>query len=119
MIFVNDRIPTTGMENRFKATNETDGTTKYIKLERADNPVVEGTDVDRGLLMGLQGFYASTIVFGTDGVITETNADGDTLVTTFPDDAIAIDTFTQTSTGQTISLRTREDENGNVIKELI
>lgn len=118
MKFVTDRVPSEGMANKFKIT-KTDGTSETVTLERADEAVEEGTDVDRELLMNIQGFYASNVVFNSDGSIVETNADGDTMTTTFPDGAIALDTFTQTSTGQTISVKTSEDINGNIIKELV
>lgn len=118
MKYVKDRIPGEGKANRFKLTKETDGLSEYIVLERADEAVEEGTDVDREMLMNIQGFYASSVSFEV-GKVTEINADGDVLETTFPEGAIALDTFTQKSTGQTISVLTKTDENGNVIRELV
>ena len=118
MKYVTDRVPGEGMANKFKIT-KTDGSSETVTLVRADAPIEEGTDVDRELLMNVQGFYASTIVFNDDGSITETNADGDTVTTTFPEGAIAVDTFKQTSTGQTIAVKTTIDETGNIKKELV
>lgn len=40
-----------------------------------------GTPINRNNLMAMQGFVAKTITKNTDGSITETNADGHTLVT--------------------------------------
>lgn len=45
---------------------------------------VEGTPVNRKNLMAMQGFQEQTIVFNTNGSITETNESGETLETTFP-----------------------------------
>lgn len=118
MKFVTDRVPSEGMANKFKIT-KTDGSSETVTLERADQAIEEGTDVDRELLMNVQGFYASDIVFNEDGTITETNADGDTITTTFPDGAIALDTFKQTSTGKTIAVKTTIDSSGNIKKELV
>lgn len=111
MRYVTDRVPGEGKANTYKLT-KSDGSSEEVKIERADHPVNEGTDVNRDLLMAMQGFDAFEVVFG-DGIITETNSQGDILVTSFPEGDIAKQTFTQTSTGQSISVRTYE-ENGKI-----
>ena len=118
MKYVTDRVPGEGMANKFKII-KTDGTSETVTFERADEAVEEGTDVDRELLMNVQGFYASTTVFNADGSIVETNADGDTLTTTFPSGDIAKETFLQVSTGRSIAVRTYMGESGELIRELV
>lgn len=113
MIYPVNRIPASGMANRFKATKEIDGTSEYIKLERADNAIEEGTDINRKLLMNIQGFDTYTVEFGEDYIL-ETNSDGDTLKTTFPEGEIAHQIFTQVSTGQSVALKIYRE--GNFIK---
>ena len=113
MIYAVNRIPSPGMANRFKATKESDGTSDYLVLERADNAVEEGTNIDRKLLMNIQGFDTYTVDMGDDYIL-ETNSDGDTLKTTFPPGEIAHQVFTQVSTGQSVALRIYRD--GNQIK---
>lgn len=54
--------------------------------------------------MGLQGFIGNEIVFHADGSITETNADGDVLLTAFPPDGSIEETFT--SSGMSITKKT-------------
>lgn len=53
-----------------------------------ETSTVEGTPINRANLMAIQGFIASTITFGTDGVIRETNSDNAILVTIISDDKI-------------------------------
>ncbi len=43
----------------------------------------KGTPVNRANLMAIQGFVAKTTRFNTDGSITETNNNGETLTITF------------------------------------
>lgn len=53
----------------------------------------DGTPVNRKNLMAMQGFEAKNTVFNTDGSITETNADGETLTTVFNADGSITETF--------------------------
>lgn len=90
MIDFNDRAPT--IANRKKITKE-DGTVEYVTIENADEPIETGTPLNRQKLMALQGFIASTTVFNNDGSIVQTNAEGHTLITTFPSKNQIIETF--------------------------
>ena len=53
----------------------------------------DGTDINRKNLMALQGFVSQNTVFNSNGSITETNADGDILITKFNDDGSITETF--------------------------
>lgn len=53
----------------------------------------DGTPVNRKNLMAMQGFEAKNTFFNTDGSITETNADGETLTTVFNADGSITETF--------------------------
>lgn len=57
-----------------------------------------GTPINRAHLMAMQGFIAKTTVFGTDGTVTETNADGHTLTTKFNADGTITETFVGSKT---------------------
>lgn len=54
----------------------------------------DGTPINRRNLMAVQGFEAKKTVFNSDGSITETNSDGQTLKTVFNDDGSISETFT-------------------------
>jgi YD repeat-containing protein len=73
-----------------------------------------GTPINRENMMSIQGFEAKTIVFNSDGSVTETNADGHTLTVTFNADGSITETFRGT---KTITKTTRF--NGNTITEVI
>lgn len=94
-----DRQPTT--PNRKKITFESDPITgiNYGTVEFADTPTVNGTNLNRSVFMAMQGFIGCTTEFDTPttGDITETNSDGDTMVTTFPSADVIVETFTSGS----------------------
>ena len=52
-----------------------------------------GTPINRSALMAMQGFIGSTTVFNSDGSITETNSEGETLTTVFRADGSIVETF--------------------------
>ena len=52
-----------------------------------------GTPINRANLMAIQGFIAKTTTFNDDGSITETNAKGETLTTTFDTSGNIVETF--------------------------
>lgn len=52
-----------------------------------------GTRINRANLMALQGFVAKTTVFNSDGSITETNGNGQTLTTTVNSDGSITERF--------------------------
>jgi hypothetical protein len=75
-----------------------------------------GTLVNRELLMAMQGFTANETVFGS-GVITETNGDGDTKVTTFNLDGTISEVFT--SGTLSIEKLTTFNIDGSITEELV
>ncbi len=85
-----DRVPVN--PNRYKVTDE-GGNVSYATIERADNPTVPGTTLNREAFMALQGMEASETVFNADGSISETYSTG-TLVTSFPSNGDVVYTFT-------------------------
>lgn len=105
-----DRIPT--QAGRRKITHA-DGTSEYVTVEMADEPSVEGTPLNREAFMALQGFETKNTKFNEDKSVTETNANGDILTTTFPTDAISLETF-KGKDGQTISKRTVANSDGSI-----
>ena len=72
----------------------------------------QGTWVNRRALMAVQGFFGATTVFNNDGSITETNQDGDTLVTTFNSNGSITETFT--SGTQVITKTTTFNSDGTI-----
>lgn len=86
----------------------------YNFKDRTDNE--QGTWVNRRALMAIQGFFGTTTVFNQDGSITETNQDGDVLVTTFNQDGSITETFTSGTgaTAQTIIKTTTFNQDGSI-----
>ena len=112
MMDVKDRVPGDGKANRKKLTFD-DGTVQYAKVEFADDPVEEGTPVNRKLLMDLQGFAAKATVFEADGSITETDPDtGAVKTTTFPSSSRIVETLVKD--GSSITKTTTFLANGNI-----
>ena len=74
-----------------------------------------GTPLNRANLMGIQGFVASTTIFGEDGSITETSPNGHTLVTQFNDDG----TVTETFTGEKVIIKTTYFNDDGSVREVI
>ena len=110
MVNIVNRVPQNPNQYTLR---KSDGSSETVTLERADNPIVEGSLIGRKLLMAMQGFETYNVEFGTDYIL-ETNSEGDTLRTTFPDGELAHQEFTSVSTGQTVTLRVYRD--GNTIK---
>ena len=114
MLDFTDRLPS--KPNRVKVTKE-DGTTEFLIIERADDPTVEGTPLNRAAFMALQGFHASTTERAEDGSIVQTNdATGDVLVTTKADDGSIVSTLTGFD-GTTITKTTRKVD-GKIVEEV-
>ncbi len=68
MINVKDRVPAIGKANRKKITFEDDGSVRYAKVEYADNPVEEGTPINKATLenlvwQGLDKYHIPTSTF--------------------------------------------------------
>ena len=60
-----DRQPTPGLEGRFKMTKE-DGASSFVRLEMADNPLAEGTPLNKSTL--LKDKTAALFGFGQSAV---------------------------------------------------
>ena len=90
MINFKDRIPEQAGRRKIKYE---DGREEYVTVEMADSPVVEGTALNRGAMMALQGFQGQTTVFNADGSIRETNAAGDVKTTVFNSDGSISEIF--------------------------
>ena len=76
---------------------------------------VSGTPINRANLMAIQGFIAKTTVFNTDGSITETNGNGETLTTTFNTDGSITETFVGS---KTITMTTTFNDDGSIINTI-
>ena len=73
-----------------------------------------GTKINRKALMAVQGFIAKTTTFNSNGSITETNSDGQTLTTVFSENSI-----TETFTGEkTITKTTTFNDDGTITEVL-
>ena len=105
-----DREPT--QAGRRKITHA-DGTSEYVTISMADNPDVAGTPLNRLNMMAIQGFETVTTMFNADGSITETNAEGDRLVTTFSSNGNIKEVFTGTN-GMTITKTTTFNADGSI-----
>ena len=110
MINFVDREPT--QLGRRKITHA-DGTSEYVTISMADNPDVAGTPLNRLNMMAIQGFETVTTVFNADGSITETNAEGDKLVTTFSSDGSIREIFTGVN-GMAITKTTTFNADGSI-----
>ena len=109
-----DHIAGEGKQGRYKLTRE-DGSIENVTLELNDGATVEGTPINRENLMAMQGFVANTIIFNSDGSITETNSLGQTLTTVFNADG----SVTETLSGEkTISLTTTFNSDGSISEVL-
>ena len=74
-----------------------------------------GTPINRANLMAIQGFMAKTTVFNSDGSITETNGNGETLTTTFNADGSITEKFVGT---KTITKKTTFNTDGSITEVL-
>jgi hypothetical protein len=113
-INVNDLVPEVGHEYKYEVLNA-DGTSKneFIYLKRDfGTPALTPTAVNRALLMAMQGFVGQTTVFNVDGSITQTNAKGETLVTSFLPNGDITELFT--SGTQTITKTTSFGLDGSI-----
>ena len=76
---------------------------------------IEGTKINREVLMAVQGFQDNTITFNEDGSIIETNAQGHTLTTAFNENGSITETFVG---DKTITKTTRFNDDGSITEEL-
>ena len=60
-----DRVPT--YPGRMKITKEDDGSVEYVVMERADEPVVEGTPINKALFDSIGGSMTYTIALPASG----------------------------------------------------
>ena len=109
-----DRISSQGKENRRRIIYE-DGTMEYVKIELADEPIKDGTPINRDTFMELQGFIGMTTE-KVDGGILQTNSAKHTVFTKKDTNGNIIQTFTGTD-GKLIT-KTIRKENGKIIEEV-
>ena len=88
------------------------GKANTYDMTRADKPLVEGTLLNRVLMMQLQGFEATTTTFNDDGSITEVGTTG-TLRTVFNDDGSITEVFAGLD-GATINKTTVFNSDGSI-----
>lgn len=91
---------------------KSDGSTEIVTITRKDNPIEDGTPINRELLMAMQGFIGMTTIFEDDGSITETNSKGEVMKTIFNSDGSIIERFI--SNGRTIAKTTYFDKDGTI-----
>lgn len=113
MINFKDRIPT--KPNRYEVVSNGDGTST---ITRADEPLSDGTLLNRNIMMEIQGFNASNTVFNPDGSITETSASGNVLNIVFNPDGTIDETLTDINNDVT-TLRTTFNPDGSISREVI
>lgn len=75
----------------------------------------EGTPLNRANMMAIQGLIGSTIAYGENGEIIETNADGETLTTVKNEDG----SYTQTFVGEKTIIKNIIFNNDGTISEVI
>ena len=75
---------------------------------------VSGTPINRANLMAIQGFVAKTTTFNSDGSVTETNGNGETLTTVFGANSI-----TETFVGDKTIVKTTTFNSDYSITEVI
>lgn len=73
-----------------------DGREEFVTVIMADNPIREGTPLNREAFMAVQGYETILTEFRSDGSIVETNANGETQETVFNTDGTITETFTNT-----------------------
>lgn len=112
MVNVTDRVPQSPGQFILKQG----GSTSTVTLTRDDNPVQDGTNINRELFMGIQGFIAGTTEFQENGNIVEENATG-VLTTEFLSDGSIKQTFVGAD-GQTIIKTITFGADGNITEVL-
>lgn len=95
-----------------------DGEVKYATVEMADDPTEEGTTLNREAFMNLQGFGYNHTHFNDDGSISETNALGETVITSFNEDGSITEIFTNAN-GLKIGKKTSFNDDGSITEELV
>lgn len=91
------------------------GKVNEYDLQRADNPIEEGTKIDAKLLRGIYGMENSEIIFNEDGSIIEYDPDTLTLIkTTFKPNGSILEEMKDEKTGRKIIKETKFKSNGNI-----
>lgn len=106
MIDVRDRVPENPNQFQIK---KADGSTEIVTITRADNPTVEGTPINRAVLMDMQGFFNGTTT--TDVNTVTTNYDNGNVAVTTVSDGKIVSELTGSS-GSVIRRTTTIAENG-------
>ena len=105
-----DRVSTN--PNQYRIV-KADGSSELVTMEKADNPTVIGTPLNREAFMALQGFQQTRTVFNSDGSISEYNQNNEELKTVFNADGSITKTFTSVD-GVSVSLKTIFKEDGSI-----
>ena len=112
MINFKNRVP--AKPNRKKIIKE-DGTSEFVTIEYADEPLTEGTHLDRVAFMGIQGFedFSTEIDFDNMSISTTTgNGISNSTITFNPDGTIGIvSSFTDTDNDTVIKTITVDGTN--------
>lgn len=115
MIEFLNRVPETGKANRKKIIHEDTGIEEYAIIENADDPVEQGTPIDRMHLMAAQGFVSKRTVFDKNGNIIETNGEGQILETSFNSDGTITEEF---KGNKTVTRKTTFNADGSITEEV-
>lgn len=100
---------------RFKLTKVSDG---VYDISPVPGTVTDpGTPITRNLLMAMQGFIGCDVTINDNGSITETNSDGETLVTSIDEDGNVVEIFT--ANGISIAKQTTFSVDGSIHESLI
>ena len=103
-----DRQPTKA--GRRKLTFD-DGEVKYVTVEMADEPTVDGTPLNREAFMDMQGFSTEDTTISENGNVTTVSvnhSDGGTTVTTITVESDTLTKVVSTYTGPTGYVNVKE-----------
>lgn len=106
-----DRVPT--KPNRYRIIPEDGGIESYVTIERADDPIVEGTPLNREALLNVQGYRSASTSINKSGNVT-------TVTITYPDKSSQVIKITEASSTRTTVLNTFTSVDGlQTIKQII
>lgn len=103
--------------HRYQLTPVSGETNVYDFVPVPGTVTATGTNINRALLMAMQGFYGQTTVFNANGSITETNQAGDVKQTVFNANGSITETFTSGS--HSISKTTTFNPDGSISEVIL
>lgn len=115
MIRITDRIP--GVVGKYELTHE-DGSVEIVVLKRADEPLVEGTPINKAVLDNISGFNNETTTFNEDGSITVEDIAGNIKNTVFNEDGSITEKFYDIGGEQYHEIQTVFNEDGSISQEV-